>query len=397
MSTDIAARNLARAAWNYAAKLSRAVQRRTRRALKAASESAKDVRGQVRRRGADGRDTLQHAYSRTVKTARAWERVRRRAWGSATTELSVRRELQKAASGNLPIVVGPWLSEVGYEALYWVPFVRWFADHHRVDPERLVVVSRGGVADWYSDVAARYVELLDLFTPTEFAARNDERRSGGDQKQFVLAPFEREIVDRVRERLGLRDVHVCHPGTLFRLMRGFWLGTESLQRVLDHTRYRLLPPQTRTLCPDLPEDFVAVKLYTGRALPDSPSIRLALRSLIERVSGGRPIVALSTGLALDEHEDYIFHDLPRVTTLERWLTPQNNLGIQTEAIRRASLFVGTCGSLAWLAPMVGTDTMALYADDHLLAPHLYAARQVYAQIGAASFTAVDVRALETCV
>ena len=32
-------------------------------------------------------------------------------------------------------------------------------------------------------------------------------------------------------------------------------------------------------------------------------------------------------------------------------TPQTNLGVQTEVIRRADRFVGTCGSLAWLAPM----------------------------------------------
>src|SRR5262245_26039445 len=158
MTRTIAARNLARAAVNHAAKLARTLQRRTRRMLKAVSESIKDARAQVRRSVNDGRDALQRAYSRGVKTARVWDRVRRRAWTSGIVELSVRRELQHAASGDDPIVVGPWLSEVGYEVLYWVPFVRWFADHYRIAPERLVVVSRGGVGGWYGDVATRYVE-----------------------------------------------------------------------------------------------------------------------------------------------------------------------------------------------------------------------------------------------
>ena len=26
-----------------------------------------------------------------------------------------------------PILVGPWLGEVGFELLYWIPFLRWFA------------------------------------------------------------------------------------------------------------------------------------------------------------------------------------------------------------------------------------------------------------------------------
>ena len=55
---------------------------------------------------------------------------------------------------------GPWLSEVGYEALYWVPFVRWFAElRHR--SERIVALSRGGVAAWYGGIASRYVEQFD--------------------------------------------------------------------------------------------------------------------------------------------------------------------------------------------------------------------------------------------
>ena len=31
-------------------------------------------------------------------------------------------------AGGEPIVAGPWLGEVGFELLYWVPFLRWFAE-----------------------------------------------------------------------------------------------------------------------------------------------------------------------------------------------------------------------------------------------------------------------------
>jgi hypothetical protein len=33
----------------------------------------------------------------------------------------------------------------------------------------------------------------------------------------------------------------------------------------------------------------------------------------------------------------------------------------------------------------------VYTDDYLLAPHLYAAGQVYRRLGAASFTPIDLR------
>ena len=76
------------------------------------------------------------------------------------------------------------------------------------------------------------------------------------------------------------------------------------------------------------------------------------------------------------------------------MTPHNNLAVQTEVIRRATRLVGTCGSLAWLAPMLGTETLAVYADDHFLTPHLYAARHAYASMDAARFTPMDLAVLD---
>jgi hypothetical protein len=180
---------------------------------------------------------------------------------------------------------------------------------------------------------------------------------------------------------------------MFRLLRHFWLGNDALQQVLDHTRYRRVAPP-RGLAPGLPPSYIAMKFYTGRALPDTPAHRDVLRAVVERFSREAPVVVLSTGLALDEHQDYVFRDVPGVLTLEGALNPQNNLAVQTAVIAGATRFVGTCGSLAWLAPMLGTETFALYADDHFLTPHLYAAAQVYAGIGAARFTPVHLHALE---
>src|SRR5207237_7231339 len=139
--------------------------------------------------GDHGRDAAQNAYAGVVRTSRYWDRLRRRTWSAISRDVSARRTLRAAAAGTGPIMVGPWLSEVGYEALYWVPFVRWFARQYEVDPSRLVAVSRGGVSAWYADVAHRYVEQFDLFTPEEFTDRNEARRGDADQKQFALSAF----------------------------------------------------------------------------------------------------------------------------------------------------------------------------------------------------------------
>lgn len=387
----IVLRNVTLVAWNRLAKAGRIAHKQTRRGVKQLQESTKQVSAQLRSGRQRGRAAAHQVYAGGVRTTRVWTRLGSQTRHAMLLEWSVRRELRRAARGSGPVIVGPWLSEVGYEALYWVPFVRWFADHYHVDPARLVVVSRGGVASWYGDIASRYVDLLDLFPPEEFAARNAARQASGDQKQLAVGSFDDEILTRVRAALGIPGAGVCHPSAMFRLLRHFWLGTASLQHVFDHTRYSLVSSPTHVALPGLPDAFVAVKFYSGRALPDTPANRQALRQLVERLASDLPVVVLETGLTLDEHADYVFDGLANVTTIGRWLTPSNNLAVQTEVIRRAARFVGTCGSLAWLAPMLGTETFAVYTDEHFLTPHLYAARQIYPRMSAAPFTPVDLR------
>lgn len=394
MSLSVAAQNLARVVWNRTAKLYRRGRHWTQRRQKDVRETGKQARARVKLGRETGRDTAQVAYAGVVRTSRYWDRLRQRTWRVVARDVAVRRQLRAAAAGSGPIFVGPWLSEVGYEALYWVPFVRWFTRHYDIDPDRVIAISRGGVSAWYGGIASRYVEQFDLMPPQEFTARNDARRGEADQKQLSLSDLDRELLSRARARLGIDRAGVCHPSAMFGLLRQFWLGNDSLQYVLDYTDYAPITTLADVELPPLPDQFIAMKFYTGRALLDSPQHRDQLRSLVERLAARHPIVTLNTNLAFDEHADYVFKDVPRLITLDRWMTPQNNLAVQTEVIRRASMFVGTCGSVAWLAPMLGTETLAVYADDHFLTPHLYAARQIYSSMAAARFTAVDLAAFD---
>ena len=66
--------------------------------------------------------------------------------------------------------------------------------------------------------------------------------------------------------------------------------------------------------------------------------------------------------------------------------------MQTAVIAGAQAFIGTCGSLAWLAPMLGVDTVAVYADERFLLSHIFFATHVYRQAGAARFDTLDLRA-----
>jgi len=310
-------------------------------------------------------------------------------------EWGVERDLARTVSGSDPIVVGPWLSEVGYEVLYWVPFVRWVQAQFHIPRERLVVVTRGGAAAWYADITSNAVELFDLMPPEEYAAGNAQRSAEdrGTLKQFGVSPMDERIVDDVQRRIGARGVRVLHPSFQYRLFHQFWLGHRPPSFLERRTRYRRMTAPDVAL-PVLPDRYVAVKFYTAASLPPTDAVRRALQSIVIRLAERSDVVLLDTGLALDDHDDYSFGLASRIHSVREALTPRDNLAVQTAIIGRASAFVGTCGALAWLAPMLGVDTTAVFADPRFLHGHLQVARRVYQVIDGGRFSPLDISAFE---
>jgi hypothetical protein len=103
-----------------------------------------------------------------------------------------------------PILVGPWLSEAGFELLYWIPFLAWAKAYGNLDPSQLVVISRGGAASWYRDITTNYEDVLSFYSPDEFRVRNESRiaEQRGRLKHVEISSFDREIVAKVSEKRG---------------------------------------------------------------------------------------------------------------------------------------------------------------------------------------------------
>lgn len=328
--------------------------------------------------------------------------VRKRARAEEQAEFArearaVEREIAAIAAGSKPIVAGPWLAEVGYEALYWAPFLRWFQDVLRVDPARITVVSRGGVGAWYEGIAGSYVDIFDYMTPAQLSAKNQARMSSeedGGRKQSAMGAFDEAVLAAVGRDISRGERTVLHPSLLFRLFRNVWHGGLPLDWLWSHTDYERLTPPPRPARAALPKDYIAAKLYTGTALPDAAHHRDALRALVRQAAAIAPVICLDTGLPVDEHEDYLFGDIPGVTSARDWMDARTNLGVQTAIAAHARMFLGTCGGLAWLVPFYGVPTVAVYADDRQLAPHLLVARFAGRRVGAADFVPLDLRALQ---
>jgi hypothetical protein len=329
-----------------------------------------------------------------------WRASRRRVrekWVALRAEISLDEQIERFADADA-IVVGPWLSEVGFETLYWVPFVRWFRATYHVKPDRMLVLTRGGAACWYADITPNHVEIFDLVTPEAFAAHNAARSDapGGTIKQLELSsPFERDLVDRAQAQWGFHGAQVLHPALMYRLFQQFWAGNRPLSFLDEHTRYGLVASPSDDVIGDgaLPDDYVAVKLYSAQSLQDTPDTRRLLADLLGSIAEQYPLVLLDTGLALDDHGEFEFVPRQRVVSARAWMESRTNLAVQTRIIAGARAFVGTCGSVAWLAPMLGTDTTAVMTDAKFLNVHLHVARRVYRVMGGGRFTPLDLGGL----
>jgi hypothetical protein len=295
-------------------------------------------------------------------------------------EMRLERDLAALASGSDTIVAGPWLGEVGFELLYWVPFLAWFAERFAIAPERLLVVSRGGTRSWYEPFAAGYREIFDYLSPDDFRRRHEERiAANGEQKQTRVLAFEHELL-----RDLTRDVHdrrMLHPSTMYGLFNPFWWGHVGESWVHRHTRFRRLhaPAAVDTAVPS--EPYVAVKFYFNECFPATEANRTFVRDTLERLSAAGPVVSLTTNLNLDDHGGADVRALG-VRSLPTHLQARENLEVQSAIVARASAFVGTYGGFSYLAPFYGVRSTAFYSDAHGFSKrHLAMARSACRSIG----------------
>jgi hypothetical protein len=104
---------------------------------------------------------------------------------------------------------------------------------------------------------------------------------------------------------------------------------------------------------------------------------------------------LNTGHKFDDHNDYPIEVRGRLHTIDHLMTPENNLAVQTRVIAGARAFVGTYGGFSYLAPLVGTDTLAFFSHPTGFRwDHLEVAKRVFSSLRAGSFVAIDVRDID---
>ena len=294
-----------------------------------------------------------------------------------------------------PIIVGPWLTEAGFELLYWIPFLAWVKSYASLHDDQLIVVSRGGAAPWYRHITPYYHDILSFYTADEFRLRNETRvhEQKGRLKHFDIGDFDREVIERVKRARVLDKVKILHPSLMYNLFNVFWRQQAPITLVEAFGTFRQLPKlPLGELAAELPRDYVAVKFYANSALPDSPANRAFIARVLSDISQTTDVVLLNTGQRYDDHSDFAPPRQERLHTVEHLMTPETNLEVQTRIICGARAFVGTYGGFSYLAPFCGTNTVAFFSNPTAFRfDHLEVSKRVFSSLRSGSFVPLDTR------
>jgi hypothetical protein len=261
-----------------------------------------------------------------------------------------------------PILLGPWRSEVGFEALYWLPFLRHLAKHVPGFDQRAAVVTRGGLAPLYKAVSSQGFDLYALRTVQELRRENlFDRQQTGKSKQMAPTTWDEDVLADAAHELKIGALyHTVHPAWMYWALEPFWNEAMGLRYLLSLTDFTPLAPPS--LPAELPPAFVAVKFYARATFPyPHPDVAEFVQRTVTTLASQTQVVLLNSRSEFDDHADIAcagtnVHQLPDD------VSPDENLLVQAAVLSKATAFVGTYGGVAQLALRMGVPSVSFYHD-----------------------------------
>jgi hypothetical protein len=266
--------------------------------------------------------------------------------------------LRALAVSHRPILVGPWRSEVGFESLYWLPFLRRQLKLAGIDPKRLIPVTRGGAACLYGMPG---VDLYQLRTVEMVRLENGYQHvKTGLQKQTTHTSWDRQVLrDAADVALGKGEAfRTISPSWVYWCLAPWWDGQAGLNDLLAACDFTpIAKPQRAVL--DLPQRYVAMKWYDRATFPlHDPAAQAWVRDVAMAVAAQTPVVLLTGTPETDDHADAVIQH-PNII-MPPAASPEKNLEQQIRILAHAEAFVGTYGGMAQLALRLGVPSASFY-------------------------------------
>lgn len=274
----------------------------------------------------------------------------------------VQQRVHDMNKDGAPIIVGPFYSELGFEAIYWTPFVAWLKAKVKDFEARAVIVTRGGAGALYASVAKQGIDLFALRSVTDVRrASLKQQRQTGIQKQLGVTPFDEAVIQDAAKAFGHRlPYHVVHPSLMYWAFESYWNETAGMRYLASMCEFTPLPAPALPEPVALPEKFVAVKFYARHTFPyPHPEIADFVKATVATIAAQVPVVVLESSDAYDDHTDIALVG-PNIVSIGAQSKAEVNLWLQAAVMAKATAFVGTYGGMAQLALRMGKPSVSFY-------------------------------------
>lgn len=278
---------------------------------------------------------------------------------------AVEKLIAELNSNKAPILCGPWRSEVGFESMYWLPFLRYLGGKCKGFADRAAVVTRGGLAPLYKDVAGMGFDLYALRDVKDVRRENlydaQVRQKGKTIKQIQQTEWDEAVLEDAARALDIKGLyHTVHPAWMYWALAPFWEESAGLKYLHSMTDYE--PLQKIKADGQLPPKYIAVKFYGRATFPyPHPEIADYVQGVVTRLARVLPVVTLGVGNSHDDHVDIPVAG-PNIFSLPQDVPAEENLRVQAAVLSHASAFVGTYGGVAQLALRLGVPSYSVYAE-----------------------------------
>lgn len=271
------------------------------------------------------------------------------------------------STGTSPLIIGPWLGEVGPELQYWIPWLQHLKAQGVFGQRRLIAVSRGGTAAWYRQLTSEYGEVFTLVDKATYQAIRQERKT---EKQFAWTPGERTCMQQIAQHFGVKQYETLHPSAMWARILPYFQERKPLAWFLSQLDFQPIIPAA-DLAQDylrdisLPEQYIVARFYVSELFPATALTKQFVHDLFAQITPQLPIVAMVSTQQLDDHAIFKMPEMARVQLVPIDQQLESNLGVQTAIIQRSSGFVGTYGGVTVLPGLVGKPCLGFIGAETL--------------------------------
>jgi hypothetical protein len=294
--------------------------------------------------------------------------------GEGTEHKNYQQIVKELKNSRAPIVVGPFLMELGFELLYWIPFVTKLLAQIETQEREIYVLGRGGSQNWYPIQDKACLEVFDFWSESEFKSSASLRyKSFGNQKQIAPHFSEENILEKFSQLHGVKSFQVLHPSLMVLLLELYWDSRYPVKWLTHFCEYEKVQKEF-VRSQSLKQYEVGFKLYSRESLNSTNSFACCVRAFKSKFKHGRSVHFLPN-LDIDDHTPFV----ELIDSSDVICQPglRNNLLEQSIELAKCQAFMGTYGGFAYLAQYLGVPTVTWEENPRLNRSAHYVTCQEY--------------------